>query len=33
MLLKWKGVQQFGKEYNKAVFCHATYFTYMQSTS
>ena len=22
-----------GKEYNKAVYCHSTYLTYMQSTS
>ena len=24
--------QKFGKEYDKAVYCHPAYFTYMQST-
>ena len=25
--------KKFGKEYNKAVYCHPAYLTYMQSTS
>ena len=29
---QWTG-SKFGKEYNKAVYCHAAYLTYMQSTS
>ena len=29
---QWTG-SKFGKEYNKAVYCHTAYLTYMQSTS
>ena len=29
---QWTG-SKLGKEYNKAVYCHPTYLTYMQSTS
>ena len=25
--------QKLGKEYDKAIYCHPAYFTYMQSTS
>jgi len=29
---QWTG-SKLGKEYDKAVYCHPVYFTYMQSTS
>ena len=29
---QWNG-SKLGKEYNKAVYCHSAYLTYMQSTS
>jgi len=29
----WERSSKLGKEYNKAVYCHPAYLTYMQSTS
>ena len=29
---QWTG-SKFGKEYDKAIYCHSVYLTYMQSTS
>ena len=31
--MKYPTGSKLGKEYNKAVYCHPTYLTYMQSTS